>query len=149
MSVHPSLRTAPGRRRTALLGGAVATLLAGSLLSSQGAVAEATPTPTAPPGSAPQGTPRPRRRTATRRLPTKKRVADLLGRMTLAEKVGQMTQAERQDVDADPSLVTTYGLGSVLSGGGSTPSREHARGVGRHGRHLPGAPRWRPGSASR
>ena len=27
--------------------------------------------------------------------PTKQRVADLLGRMTLAEKVGQMTQAER------------------------------------------------------
>ena len=119
MSVHPSLRTAPGRRRTALLGGAVATLLTGSLLSSQGAVAEATPTPTTvgtagqAPASAAYRNPR---------LPTKKRVADLLGRMTLAEKVGQMAQAERQDVDADPSLVTTYGLGSVLSGGGSTPA---------------------------
>ena len=42
--------------------------------------------------------------------------------MTLAEKVGQMTQAERVDVDADPSLITTYGLGSVLSGGGSVPA---------------------------
>ena len=29
------------------------------------------------------------------KLPVKKRVADLLARMTLAEKVGQMTQAER------------------------------------------------------
>ena len=28
--------------------------------------------------------------------------------MTLAEKVGQMTQAERIDVDADPSVITTY-----------------------------------------
>jgi beta-glucosidase len=55
-------------------------------------------------------------------LPTSRRVADLLGRMTLAEKVGQMTQAERGDVAADPSLVTTWGLGSVLSGGGSVPA---------------------------
>ena len=42
--------------------------------------------------------------------------------MTLAEKIGQMAQAERVDIDADPSLITTYGLGSVLSGGGSTPA---------------------------
>ena len=54
-------------------------------------------------------------------LPTAERVADLLGRMTLEEKVGQMTQAERIDVAADPGLITTYGLGSVLSGGGSVP----------------------------
>jgi beta-glucosidase len=33
-----------------------------------------------------------------------------------------MTQAERIDVDANPSLITTYGLGSILSGGGSTPA---------------------------
>ena len=55
-------------------------------------------------------------------LPTAQRVADLLSQMTLAEKVGQMTQAERADVTADPSDITTYGLGSVLSGGGSTPA---------------------------
>ncbi len=55
-------------------------------------------------------------------LTTEQRVADLLSRMTLAEKIGQMAQAERIDVDADPSLITTYGLGSVLSGGGSTPA---------------------------
>ena len=55
-------------------------------------------------------------------LSTEQRVADLLSRMTLAEKIGQMTQAERIDVDADPSLITTYGLGSILSGGGSTPA---------------------------
>ena len=55
-------------------------------------------------------------------LPVATRVADLLGRMTLQEKVGQMTQAERADVAADPSLVATWGLGSVLSGGGSVPS---------------------------
>ncbi len=55
-------------------------------------------------------------------LTTEERVADLLERMTVEEKVGQMAQAERMDVAADPSLVTTYGLGSVLSGGGSVPT---------------------------
>jgi beta-glucosidase len=55
-------------------------------------------------------------------LSTQDRVADLLSRMTLAEKIGQMTQAERVDVDADPSLITTYGFGSILSGGGSVPA---------------------------
>jgi beta-glucosidase len=46
----------------------------------------------------------------------------LLAAMTLEEKVGQMTQAERGAVSGDPSLVTTWRLGSVLSGGGSTPT---------------------------
>lgn len=55
-------------------------------------------------------------------LSVDRRVADLLGRMTLAEKIGQMAQAERVDVDADPSLITTHALGSVLSGGGSVPT---------------------------
>ena len=55
-------------------------------------------------------------------LPISRRVSDLLGRMTLAEKVGQMTQAERANVDADPTQITTDKLGSVLSGGGSVPT---------------------------
>lgn len=53
--------------------------------------------------------------------PTHRRVADLLGRMTLEEKVGQMTQTERGAVAGDPSLIAEWGVGSVLSGGGSTP----------------------------
>src|SRR5579883_2675803 len=52
--------------------------------------------------------------------PVTVRVADLLSRMSLDDKLGQMTQAERQYVT--PSDVTTYRLGSVLSGGGSAPS---------------------------
>jgi beta-glucosidase len=52
--------------------------------------------------------------------PVATRVADLLSRMTLDEKIGQMTQAERSKVTA--SDLTTYRLGSVLSGGGSAPS---------------------------
>src|SRR3954453_18863856 len=55
-------------------------------------------------------------------LPVKDRVADLMSRMTLADKIGQMTQAERASVDSDTSQITTYRLGSLLSGGGSTPS---------------------------
>ncbi|MFC4071028.1 glycoside hydrolase family 3 protein [Actinoplanes subglobosus] len=54
--------------------------------------------------------------------PVERRVADLLSRMTLDDKIGQMTQAERAQVDGDPDLVTRWRLGSVLSGGGSVPT---------------------------
>ena len=40
--------------------------------------------------------------------------------MSLSEKIGQMTQAERQH--ASPKDVKKYALGSILSGGGSAPS---------------------------
>ncbi|PWR15219.1 beta-glucosidase [Micromonospora sicca] len=53
-------------------------------------------------------------------LPVATRVADLLARMTLDEKIGQMTQAERGSVTA--ADLTTYRLGSILSSGGSAPS---------------------------
>jgi hypothetical protein len=46
----------------------------------------------------------------------------LLARMTREEKIGQMTQAERGAVTGDPSLIATWKLGSLLSGGGSTPT---------------------------
>src|SRR5437762_1294771 len=55
-------------------------------------------------------------------LPVRQRVQDLLSRMTLAEKIGQMTQAERGSVDTDTSKITTDHLGSLLSGGGSVPT---------------------------
>ncbi len=54
-------------------------------------------------------------------LPIAQRVADLLARMALADKVGQMTQAERLAV-GDGSDIASYRLGSILSGGGSTPT---------------------------
>jgi beta-glucosidase len=53
-------------------------------------------------------------------LPVATRVTDLLSRMTLDEKIGQMTQAERGSVTS--ADLTTYRLGSILSGGGSAPS---------------------------
>ncbi|MER5909981.1 glycoside hydrolase family 3 N-terminal domain-containing protein [Streptomyces sp. NPDC001982] len=55
------------------------------------------------------------------KLPIKKRVADLVGRLSLEEKAGQMTQAERGAIST-PGDIATYALGSLLSGGGSTPT---------------------------
>ncbi|GAB4109141.1 MAG: hypothetical protein OHK0022_61570 [Roseiflexaceae bacterium] len=54
-------------------------------------------------------------------LPASQRAADLLARMTLDEKIGQMTQAERSVVTTVDDMAT-YGIGSLLSGGGSAPS---------------------------
>ncbi|MFB9329194.1 glycoside hydrolase family 3 N-terminal domain-containing protein [Paenibacillus aurantiacus] len=54
------------------------------------------------------------------KAPVEDRVSDLLGRMSLDEKVGQMVQAERASVT--PQDVRDYYLGSVLSGGGSFPN---------------------------
>ncbi|MFI0366474.1 glycoside hydrolase family 3 protein [Actinomadura sp. 1N219] len=62
------------------------------------------------------------------RLPVPKRVDDLLRRMTLQEKIGQMTQAERAAVDGDRDQITRLGLGSLLSGGGSVPADNTPKG---------------------
>jgi beta-glucosidase len=51
-------------------------------------------------------------------LPVAERVDDLLARMTLDEKVGQMTQADHSFLKS-PDDVAKYFLGSVLSGGDS------------------------------
>ncbi|BCJ74274.1 hypothetical protein CS0771_38180 [Catellatospora sp. IY07-71] len=59
-------------------------------------------------------------------LPVATRVADLMSRLTLDEKLGQMTQAERASVSN--SDITQYRLGSVLSGGGSAPGSNNATG---------------------
>ncbi len=45
----------------------------------------------------------------------------LLSRMTLEQKLGQMTQPERQHIT--PDEVAHYHIGSVLSGGGSWPGK--------------------------
>ncbi|PLT30026.1 glycoside hydrolase family 3 protein [Peribacillus deserti] len=54
------------------------------------------------------------------KLSVEKRVDDLLPRMTLDEKIGQMVQPERNSVTAND--IKVYGIGSVLSGGGSLPT---------------------------
>ena len=51
--------------------------------------------------------------------PLNKRIRDLMQRMTLEEKIGQMVQLDR--TKATPEIMRDYGIGSVLSGGGSVP----------------------------
>ncbi|KAK7315569.1 hypothetical protein VNO77_34122 [Canavalia gladiata] len=51
--------------------------------------------------------------------PLHARIKDLLNRMTLEEKIGQMVQIERSVASAE--VMKKYYVGSVLSGGGSVP----------------------------
>ncbi|MBA0636413.1 hypothetical protein Godav_024816 [Gossypium davidsonii] len=51
--------------------------------------------------------------------PIEDRVKDLLSRMTLQEKIGQMTQIERSV--ASPADLKSFSIGSILSAGGSVP----------------------------
>lgn len=65
----------------------------------------------APPSTAPYRNPN---------LSPEERAADLLSRMTLGEKIGQMTLVDRQSISSI-SDISTYNLGGLLSGGGSCP----------------------------
>jgi beta-glucosidase len=56
-------------------------------------------------------------------LSVSQRVEDLLGRMTLDEKTGQMMQVDLSAVQSNPSIVTMYLFGSILSGGSADPIR--------------------------
>ncbi|MBY6211942.1 exo 1,3/1,4-beta-D-glucan glucohydrolase [Microbulbifer agarilyticus] len=49
-------------------------------------------------------------------------IADLLARMTLEEKVGQMMQAEIKTIT--PEEVKQYHIGSILNGGGTFPNND-------------------------
>ncbi|WP_209021765.1 glycoside hydrolase family 3 protein [Nocardioides sp. 503] len=123
MSTHASRpRTRRTSRRRAAGGALVAAAVTASLLAPPTADAQAPAAAWATSSSGAARLPY-----QNPRLSVPRRVADLLARMTLAEKVGQMTQAERADVIDDPSLVTTYALGSVLSGGGSVPAQNTPR----------------------
>ncbi|HUF00506.1 MAG TPA: glycoside hydrolase family 3 N-terminal domain-containing protein [Anaerolineales bacterium] len=52
--------------------------------------------------------------------PVEARVEELLRRMTLDEKIGQMTQVEKNSIKSGD--ITKYYIGSILSGGGGSPS---------------------------
>src|SRR5258706_7789377 len=54
--------------------------------------------------------------------PTEARVEDLLKRMTLDEKIGQMTQVQKSVIENKPDDITKYYIGSILSGGGDVPA---------------------------
>ena len=53
--------------------------------------------------------------------PVEVRLEDLLKRMTLDEKIGQMTQVEKNSIR--PGDITKYSIGSILSGGGGSPEK--------------------------
>ena len=55
-------------------------------------------------------------------LPIDVRVADLLSRMTLDEKIGQMMQVDLDAIETRLQDITTYRMGSILSGGDSDPA---------------------------
>lgn len=57
--------------------------------------------------------------------PVEARVEDLLKRMTLDEKIGQMTQVEKNSIA--PGDITRYFIGSILSGGGGAPTSNTAQ----------------------
>jgi beta-glucosidase len=49
------------------------------------------------------------------------RIEDLLSRMTVEEKIGQMTQVEKNSIK--PGDIQKYYIGSILSGGGGSPGK--------------------------
>jgi beta-glucosidase len=62
-------------------------------------------------------------------LPISQRVSDLISRMSLAEKIGQMTQADRfmftdstTTSNSSANNLRAWDVGSLLSGGGDTPT---------------------------
>ncbi|KAG7018145.1 hypothetical protein SDJN02_20013 [Cucurbita argyrosperma subsp. argyrosperma] len=54
--------------------------------------------------------------------PLNVRIRDLMGRMSLEEKIGQMVQIDR--TVASKEVMNKYLIGSILSGGGSVPAKE-------------------------
>lgn len=78
-------------------------------------------------GWVPVGSPPPTATVVTYRdpsVPIAERVNDLLQRMTLAEKIGQMTLIEKNSLA--PDLVRDLAIGGVLSGGGGYPQAENS-----------------------
>lgn len=54
-------------------------------------------------------------------LTAEARVDDLMSRMTITEKIGQMALIEKNSIK-DPDDIARYGLGALLSGGGAKPA---------------------------
>ena len=56
-----------------------------------------------------------------------KKVEFLLNQMTIDEKIGQMTQIDRRFLRSDDDIIK-FGIGSILSGGGSVPEDNSIKG---------------------
>ncbi|WBH15539.1 glycoside hydrolase family 3 protein [Sphingomonas radiodurans] len=91
---------------------AVTLLAAGAPIAAQGDLS-----PAASPASWPTVTPKLRRDPAIER-----RIADLMARMSVEDKVGQMMQIDIASIT--PKDVETYKIGSILNGGNSAPNND-------------------------
>jgi beta-glucosidase len=60
-------------------------------------------------------------------LPIEERLDDLIRRMTVAEKIGQMALIEKNSV-SDLNDIAKYGLGAIMSGGGGKPKNNTPEG---------------------
>src|SRR5690606_15213552 len=65
---------------------------------------------------------------------TEARAFDLLARMTLEERAGQLIQAEKSNIT--PEEVKQHCIGSVLSGGGSFPNGKQSDSTRDHWQQL-------------
>src|SRR5690606_22415485 len=95
----------------------IVALLVLLLLAACREAAPPVPTPDATTGPAAENEAPPVYQDASRPIP--ERVEDLLSRMSLAEKIGQMTLIEKNSLGEGD--VAEYYLGGVLSGGGGSP----------------------------
>lgn len=109
------------------LGVALATVSGGSLLAAE----VATPLPTGADHRVPPPTHYKDWPAIKSRLPAdpalEARVREIVASMTLAQKIGQMTQAEIKTIT--PAEVRTFYIGSVLNGGGSWPAGNKHAGI--------------------
>ena len=56
-----------------------------------------------------------------------KKVDAILSQMTMDEKIGQMTQLDRRFLRTEDDIIR-FGIGSILSGGGSVPEDNSIKG---------------------
>ena len=56
-----------------------------------------------------------------------KKVDAILSQMTMDEKIGQMTQLDRRFLRTEDDIIK-FGIGSILSGGGSVPEDNSIKG---------------------
>lgn len=102
----------PSLKKIGAYSALVAALITGTVLfASYYATTVPPPAPPAPPETAAY------RDSA---LPIEMRLEDLLGRMTLDEKIGQMALVEKNSI-RNTEDVAVYGIGAVLSGAGGKP----------------------------
>lgn len=96
------------------------TILLIAILLSSCTAPMANQTPTAPPATERAIAIRPECYTKDLSTPIEQRVDLLLACMTLEEKIGQMTQVEKNSIGTGD--ITKYFIGSILSGGGGSPN---------------------------